>query len=60
MPYGRALLLGLLAGLVAGCANAPSLRPSDWLEHFRAAQQSPEANFIEFDVAVFAGEGVRV
>jgi hypothetical protein len=52
MRHGRALMLGLLTGLVAGCASGPSLRPPSWLERFRSAQRPPDSEFIQFDVAL--------
>jgi hypothetical protein len=51
MRQGRALLLGLLAGLLVGCATGKPVRSSSWLDRFRPFH-GETADLIMLEVAL--------
>jgi hypothetical protein len=52
MRHGRALLVGLLTGLVVGCATAPPERPTSWWTRLRSFQGLTGPDVIQMDVAI--------
>src|SRR5262245_36631374 len=53
MRRGRTLLLGLLAGLLAGCLNTEPVRQSgDWLSRMHPFQGEAGADVVQMDVAL--------
>src|SRR5262249_47908590 len=52
MRYGQAMLLGLLTALLVGCAHAPAVRPTSWLDRWRPFHGPSAADVIEVQVAL--------
>jgi len=52
MRHARALVLGLLAGLLAGCAGGPTPRANSWFERFHAAQAAADSDVVQLDLAL--------
>src|SRR5262249_7149705 len=52
MCDGRALVLGLLAGLLGGCAPERALHPAAWLEHLRPNQGRSGPDVVQLEVAL--------
>jgi hypothetical protein len=52
MRQEQALVLGLLTGLIAGCANDRPVRPISWLDRWRPFHGSAAADVIEVRVAL--------
>jgi hypothetical protein len=52
MRQGRALVLGLLTGLLAGCANDQPLRSTSWFDRWRPFHGAAALDVIELQVSL--------